>query len=296
MRLAGGIVLAILAAGFLNLGFHAQHDAAHGMELSLRHPVRGLITLLSNRHWLIGNASGGLGWGLYIAALSLAPLSVVQSVAAGGLGLLALLAHRLGTPLTGHERWGPVLAVGGLVLLFVSLSTHGAVSHHPSTHRLLAALIGGSVLAGAGGLIGLHRRSPAWVLALAAGAFYAISDIAAKACLDGQVVVFLPFVLGCALLGIVLLQLSFPRGLVMATAGLASLANNALPIVAGVLLFHEHVPNGPAGVARIIGFAAVVAGAVLLARRPATTETEPSSHTDDAPPPAGVGAGTGRLR
>jgi hypothetical protein len=290
MKLAAGVVLAILAAGFLNLGFHAQHGAAHSMDLSLRHPVRGLISLFSDRHWLIGNASGGVGWAFYVAALWLAPISVVQSVAAGGLGLLAVLAHRFGTPLTGHERWGPVLAVSGLVLLFVSLSIHGATSHHPSTSRVLVVVIAGSVAAGVIAVIGLRLRSPGWVLALAAGTFYAIGDIATKAALDGQVVLFLPFVLVCAGLGIVLLQLSFPRGAVMATAGLASLANNALPILGGVLLFHERVPRGLPGVARIIGFAAVVVGAVLLARRPATPESESSGTSGTAPPAASVGA------
>jgi hypothetical protein len=289
MKLAAGVILAIFAAGFLNLGFHAQHGAAHSMELSLRHPVRGLITLLSDRNWLIGNASGGLGWGLYIAALALAPISVVQSVTAGGLGLLAMLAHRLGTPLIGAERLGSVLAVSGLVLLFVTLSTNGAISHHPSTSRLLVVVITGSVLAGVASVIGLQRGAPGWVLALGAGTFYAISDIAAKACLDGQVVTFLPFLLGGAGLGIVLLQLSFTRGPVMATAGLASLANNAIPIVGGVVLFHEHLPHGPAGVARLVGFAAVVIGAVLLARRPKVVD-EISESPSSPGPPADVGA------
>jgi hypothetical protein len=284
MRLAGGVILAILAAGFLNLGFHAQHGAAHGMELSLRHPVRGLMRLLSDRNWLIGNASGGVGWAFYIAALALAPISVVQSVTAGGLGLLAVLAHRLGTPLVGAERWGSVLAVGGLVLLFVTLSTNGAISHHPTTSRLLVVVVSGSVAAGIAAGVGLRRGAPGWVLALGAGTFYAISDIAAKAVLDGQVIAFLPFVLGGAGLGIVLLQLSFTRGPVMATAGLASLSNNAIPIIGGVVLFHEHLPHGAAGVARLIGFAAVVVGAVLLARQPKVVEAT----TETQPPPSGI--------
>jgi hypothetical protein len=274
MSLALGIILSVLAAGLLNLGFHAQHSAAHDIELDLRHPVASAMRLAKDRDWLIGYASGGLGWGAYIAALRFAPISVVQSVAAGGLGLLAVLAHRLGTPLARHERWGPVLAVSGLVLLFISFSLNGATSHHARTGRLLTVVITLSLLAGAAAAIGLWRRAPAWILALAAGSFYAVSDLATKACLDGQVFIFLPFVLGGAALGFTLLQLSFPRGPVMATAGLASLANNALPIVGGVVLFHERVPAGPAGIIRVVGFIAVVAGAVLLARRPAVEATE----------------------
>jgi hypothetical protein len=271
--LAAGILLAVLSACLLNIGFHAQYSAAHGVDLSLRHPVRGAIGLVTNRDWLIGYASGGLGWACYIAALHFAPISVVQSVAAGGLGLLALLAHRLGTPLEPRERWGPILAVSGLVLLFVSLSLGGATSHHDHSGKLAMVVGCVSVAAALAAAIGLWRRSPGWVLALAAGALYAVSDLATKACLDGQVLYFLPFVLGGAAFGFALLQLSFSRGSVMSTAGLASLANNAIPIAGGVLLFHERVPNGLAGATRILGFIAVVAGAVLLARRPIETET-----------------------
>jgi hypothetical protein len=288
MTLALGIVLSILAAGLLNLGFHAQHAAAHDVELSLRHPLASARRLASDRDWLIGYASGGLGWGCYIVALHFAPISVVQSVAAGGLGLLAVLAHRLGAPLARHERWGPALAVSGLILLFVSLSIDGAASHHARTGRLLTAVIATSLVAGAAAVIGLRKEAPGWILALSAGSFYAVSDLATKACLDGQVLVFLPFVLGGAALGFTLLQLSFPRGPVMATAGLASLANNALPIMGGVVLFHEKVPAGLPGVARVVGFAAVVAGAVLLARRP--TLPVPLPEFGVAPPEASVGS------
>ena len=277
MTLALGIVLSVLAAGLLNLGFHAQHSAAHDIELSLRHPLASAGRLASDRDWLIGYASGGLGWGAYIAALHFAPISVVQSVSAGGLGLLAVLAHRLGAPLARHERWGPALAVTGLILLFVSLSVDGATSHHARTGRLLTAVIVAGVVAGLAAVIGLRKGAPGWILALSAGSFYAVSDLATKACLDGQVLVFLPFVLGGAALGFTLLQLSFPRGPVMATAGLASLANNALPIMGGVLLFHERVPAGLAGVIRVVGFVAVVAGAVLLARRPSLPVPLPES-------------------
>ena len=46
------------------------------------------------------------------------------------------------------------------------------------------------------------------------------------------------------------LQLAFQRGGALVTAGLNTLATNALPIVAGLALFHERVPGGAAGAAR----------------------------------------------
>ena len=108
----------------LNVGYFVQHGATHTMvSLSLRHPLASARLLVANRQWMLGYGAGWVGWGLYIAALSLAPLSLVQSVSAGGVGILAILAHQLGTPLTRRERLGTAVAVGGLVLLGISLTS-----------------------------------------------------------------------------------------------------------------------------------------------------------------------------
>ena len=63
--------------------------------LSLRRPLQSLRLLLTDRSWLLGFAMEGGGFALYAAALALAPLALVQSVAAGGIGLLAFLSVRL---------------------------------------------------------------------------------------------------------------------------------------------------------------------------------------------------------
>ena len=108
MKLGLGLALALVAALVLNIGFFVQHGATKTMRsLSLRHPFRSVRLLVTNRQWMLGYAAGWVGWGIYIAALSLAPLSLVQAVAAGGVGVLAFLAHRLGTPLGGRDASEP---------------------------------------------------------------------------------------------------------------------------------------------------------------------------------------------
>lgn len=77
---------------------------------------------------------------------------------------------------------------------------------------------------------------------------------------------FTAAVLGCHGLAFVALQLGFQRGGALATAGVSTLAMNALPIAAGTLVFAEGVPGGGLGALRLLAFAAVVAGAALLAR------------------------------
>jgi hypothetical protein len=66
-------------------------------------------------------------------------------------------------------------------------------------------------------------------------------------------------------LAFVALQLGFQRGGALATAGVATLFTNALPIAAGMTLFHESLPGGIQGALRVLAFAAVVAGAAALA-------------------------------
>jgi len=65
-------------------------------------------------------------------------------------------------------------------------------------------------------------------------------------------------------LGFVALQFGFQRGGALATAGVATLVLNSLPIAGGVALFGEHLPGGALGGVRVLAFAATVAGASLL--------------------------------
>jgi hypothetical protein len=66
----------------------------------------------------------------------------------------------------------------------------------------------------------------------------------------------------------VALQLGFQRGRALATAGVSTLLTNALPIAAGIAVFHEQLPGGAYSVLRVAAFAAVVVGATLLAHEP----------------------------
>ena len=66
------------------------------------------------------------------------------------------------------------------------------------------------------------------------------------------------------------------NGVQSLAAGLATLLTNALPIAAGMIVFQEPLPGGWIGAARIVAFAAVIAGAVLLAARTKTAEARES--------------------
>jgi len=274
--LLGGLALALASAGALNWGYFAQHQAAVRLpKLSLRRPIRSLVLLFVDRRWLAGFLVGIGGWVLYVAALKLAPLSLVQATSAGGIGLLALLAWRAtGTrPQTG-ELAGVGAALVGLVLLGASLAgQHGAGRQAAVGSVVLWLLVSGAA-AGTLALVG-HRTAAA--LGAAAGLLYAAGDVATKAAVGGGArFAFVPALLACHGLAFVALQLGFQRGTALATAGVATLLTNALPIVAGTALFHEGLPDGALGALRVLAFVAVVAGAAGLAR------AEPAAVPDNA--------------
>ena len=258
---AVGLLLAIASAVAINGGYALQHAAAVALPpLTLRRPVRSLSLLFRHRRWTAGFLAGIGGWVLYVAALRLAPLSLVQAAAAGGIGVLALGAG----PLQRSERVGVAAALGGLVLLGLSLGSNAGsgagVARSVAIWMVVSLAVAGLA---------------AWLLAsgaglgTAAGVLYAAGDVGTKAAvLGGARLLFVPAVLACHGLAFVCMQLAFQRGRRLATAGLAVLWTNALPIVAGMLLFAESLPGGWRGLLRVAAFGLVLVGAVALSRPP----------------------------
>lgn len=266
---AGGLALALVSACAINWSYYAQHDAASGLpQLSLRRPLRSLAALFAQRRWLAGFLAGIGGWLLYVAALALAPLSIVQAVSAAGIGVLALLVSRGGVALARAERIGVGAAVLSLVLLGLSLvndHTHGDHGGWIGVGVWLGVSAGVAALAA-----GLLARwlVPGAGLGLAAGVLYAAGDVATKAGVGGGMhALFLPAMLACHAVAFVALQLGFQRGRALATAGTATLFTNALPIVAGMALFHERLPSGGLGALRVAAFVLAVVGAAALTAR-----------------------------
>jgi drug/metabolite transporter (DMT)-like permease len=275
MRLAIGLVLALLSAAALNVGFFVQHgEAAKLPPLSLRRPVRSLAALFTNWRWIAGFGAGLGGWALYIVALVFAPLSLVQAVSAGGVGLLALLVRLRGVKLSRREIWAVAAAVTGLLLVGLSLPA-GTHSTGQTTGPPLAWVLGSVLLAGLA-VCAARLMRPGAGLAVAAGLLYAAGDVATKAAVGriSPLVIFVLLIPACHGLAFVSVQMSFQRGAALATAGVTTLLTNVLPIAAGLIVFHEQMPGGPAGVLRWLGFAGAVLGATLLTGRDAGHEDQ----------------------
>ena len=270
MAFSGGLVLSFLSAIAINWSYATQHDAAAAMpELSLRRPVDTVRLLLRSRAWLVAFGVESAGWLLYLAALRLAPLSLVQGVGASGIVALAVFSAD-GHPsrLPRREQAAVVAGVVGLLLLALSLVNTTQADRKPLPVAVtiwLGALVAASlVLTGARVRL---ARAPA--LGLAAGLAFAAGDILSKLAVFGGIwlVAFAPLLVVYAF-GTGLLQQAFQAGGALPTAGLATLATNAVPIASGFVLFDERVPGGPRGVLQMLGFATLIASAVLLTRRP----------------------------
>src|ERR1017187_1488017 len=98
----------------------------------------------------------------------------------------------------------------------------------------------------------------------------------------------------CHGLAFVSLQLAFQRGTALATAGVSTLFTNVLPILAGLTVFAERMPGGPAGIARGLGFAGAVLGATLLAATGPAGGTAATGPADRTATTGGWGAGRGK--
>ena len=259
--IVAGLALAVASAVAINGGYAMQHAAASRLPpLTLRKPVRSFRALLAQRRWLIGFLGGIGGWGLYVVALRLAPLSLVQAAAAGGIGVLAIGGGRLQR----SERLGVGAALAGLLLLGGSLG-----AHQPTGRGSTAAVIVW-MAASVAAVPLLVRWLPAGAgFGTAAGVLYAAGDVGTKAAVVGGARLwFVPALLTCHGLAFICLQLAFQRGGKLGTAGLAVLWTNALPIVAGTAVFAEALPDGWHGAARVAAFCLVLLSAVNLSRGP----------------------------
>ena len=270
MQISIGLALALVSAIAVNWAYAREHDAAAAMPpFSVRHPRRFVSLLLADRKWVTGFATESAGWLIYVAALRLAPLSLVQAVCASGIAVLAIVMAK-GHPsrLARHEQLAVAVAFAGLVLLALSLVDTQQEDTAPDW-KLLAIWLGCL----AAGAVVLARpkiriaRGPA--LGLAAGLLFAGGDISAKLVVygGGWLVAIVTLIVFYAL-GTSVLQGAFQHGNALTGAGLATLATNAVPIAAGFVVFNEQLPHGVKGALQLAAFSSLVVSAVLLARAP----------------------------
>jgi hypothetical protein len=270
-----GLLLALGTAFGSVAGFlYKFKGARQAPEVDLRRPVHSSIELFRSPLYALGIAIAMASWGLHVGALSLAPISLVQSVIAGGLVLLTVVANRLfGISVTRREWIGVALMAAGLAFLAATLhgDANGAHSRYdPTTLAIYVGALGAVGLA----VAALGRR--ATTLAVSAGLLWAASDTSIKALSShlghlgiGVLIHPLAFVILIAsLLGLVVSARSLQLGDAVPVIALTSAAANLTTIAAGPIAFSERLPSGHLELAlRLLAFGLVIIAAALTPPR-----------------------------
>jgi drug/metabolite transporter (DMT)-like permease len=271
-----GLLLALATAFVSILGFLFKYrGAVDAPPVEWRHPVRSTVALFANRWWTLGILVAVGSWFLHVGALALAPISLVQSVIAGGLVLLTVVAERLfGIEVTRREWIGVALTAAGLAVLAGTLGSTGDEAHSDYATADLAAWVGGLALVSVP-LMWAATRRPArggTLLAAAAGLQWGASDVTIKAGTGDLNLSGIPFpvlplalvILVLSLVGLVVSARSLQVGEAVPVIAVTSAAANLCTIASGLVVFGEPLPEGSGAVAlRLLAFALVIAATAL---------------------------------
>ncbi|MTD46896.1 hypothetical protein GKE82_22035 [Conexibacter sp. W3-3-2] len=272
-----GLVLSVATAFVSILGFLFKHRGAiHAPEVQWRTPIASTRALFANRWWTIGILVAMGSWVFHVAALALAPITLVQTVIAGGLVLLTVVADRLfGLEVRRREWIGVALTAAGLAILAATLGGEAADSAHSDYEGATLALYVGGLTVTSGVAMVLASRIPRHagvILAAAAGLQWGGSDVSIKALTghledDGLLVLVHPLalvILVLSLIGLVVSARSLQIGDPVPVIAVTSAAANLSTITSGLVVFGEPLPEGTLGVVlRLAAFALVIGAAAL---------------------------------
>jgi hypothetical protein len=285
-----GLTLASACALATNVGSILKHRGANTVPaFQIRRPLRSTRLLLGSGWFALGLGLAQLAGVFHIAALALAPMSIVQVVLAAGIVLLAVLAERLlGCTVPRRQRIGLIAGAAGLVLLVLSLPRlHGA---HGGFGR--ETLIGFEVATAAVGLtLALGHRVRGLVahrgvlLGASAGAFFGVGDVAVKAITGllerGHLLAAAPLLTVAVIGGIgaqILAVRALQEGDAVPVIALTGLTANIANIAGGILVFNDPLGHGPlAAIGESLAFILVVLGAALVPAGTAPAAPRPAA-------------------
>ncbi len=261
MTLFLGIALALGCALTTNLGFLYKHRGACTVPaVDFRRPVWSARQLFSSRLFALGMLVAVGSWIFHVAAIAIAPLSVVQVVLAGGIVLLAIMAERTFGLTIGWRQWtGLGMTAVGLILLGISLpAVHGAHSRFsvPGMIAFETVLLGIGTLLIIGPRIGAPSHHHGVMLGAAAGILFGVSDISIKALTGmvgahGLLGLASPWLLVPIIASIVAFFASakgLQDGHPVPVIAVTSTAANVSGIVGGLVVFGDPFPSSPTGI------------------------------------------------
>ena len=284
LAVVSGLVLALVSAAAINVGFLLQHRALGGIDAAADGTLKLVRAAVRRPGWLAGQAIGWAGFALQIVAVALAPLSLVQAFAAGGLALsVPLAAGMFGHRVTRQQVIAVVSIATALAILPIGTSA-------PHEHLQPPLMIGMSCIVLVGALAIARVRNAA-MLAMAAGVFYGAADGAIKAVAvgwgAGGEVGWMVLWVGLAVLGTFGGFVTFQTALRDGGAVTAISLMNALATIAalcfGIVVFGESL-----GASNLAVIGHLVAVAVVLASVPTLATAQAEMVEDSAAPELGT--------
>lgn len=277
MNIQIGILLALCCALTTNLGFLLKHrGACAAADVDLRHPLTSGAALFRSKWFAIGMAVALGAWIFHVAALALAPLSLVQAVISGGLVFLTVLADRYFGCNVGTRQWAGVgLTALGLTMLAATLPHGGDASSGYSVPGMIAfesgLLVVGALLV-LSPRFGAPRQHHGVLLGAAAGILFGVSDVAIKALTgsvgsEGLFGLVSPWLLTCILASIIAFYASakgLQQGEAVPVITITSAAANVSAITGGFVVFGDPMPADALGIViQSLAFVLVIVAATL---------------------------------
>jgi drug/metabolite transporter (DMT)-like permease len=293
-----GILAAVASSCLYNLSIAMQ--ALQAREVSPEHGMRPslLVRLVRDPRWLGATGIGLLGWPLELAALLMAPLTVVQPVLASGLLLLLYLgATRLGEPPGPRE----LVAIGAILvgLTGVALAAPERTTEHASSAALAVSLGAIALVALLPYLLRGRIGAAAFIVVVSAGCGYAWTGIVSKLVTDevaaGSVAIaifWLATLAGSEFVALLSEMSALQRRPATHVAPPMFTVQVLIPVLLAPFLFRESWGDTPlGGIVLGASIALAVAGTALVAASPAVAGVlENAAERERAAPGRGNGA------
>lgn len=296
------VVLAVVAAVCFAVAAVVQHRFVGVVaENGPADPVlsrTGFQRLIRQRGWLIGFGIGAVGAVLHVAALALAPLSVVQPV-----GVLAVPIAVLLTALM-TARWPPrvvwtgagVTVVG--IAVFVTLAAGTTATKPVPAQALFVASVAAAAVAAVPAAAALLTRG--WVRCVACAISGAVLFGMASAFVRAvslrigsgtpawelEVVATMVAVTAALAAGVVLVQHGYAAGPPEVVVACLTVVDPVVAVALGVALLGEEAETAPAAWLIMVAAAALAAAGVIAVARhhpDAVARSAAHGHTVDHP-------------
>jgi drug/metabolite transporter (DMT)-like permease len=273
------LIIALIASALFALGLLMMKSRAYRLPIAQGTGTwQAMVVWLRDPIWAAGLLIQTLGYALFVLSLAEAPISLVSVVMQGGIALFVLFAVIfLGERARASEWAGIAITILGMLLLAISLTSGEAQS--PTENRTMILM---SVILCVAGYVPLRTRrfiENGVGAAIFSGVVFGLASLYTKAMTDDYLareivapavrVVTNPYVYGVIIaniVGMIALQNSFSSARGIIAMPLSSALSNIVPIVGGMIVFGERLPDDAVHAAmRIAAFVLTVLGSALLA-------------------------------